>query len=93
MSWVGPDTADEVSVPDLVGLIVTDARKVAWEAGLVIAAADPDGPPVGALTWPGVWRVTAQSPAPGSRMRRMGSLVIEFCKVPGTDDWESPPLA
>ncbi|MEU8466289.1 PASTA domain-containing protein [Streptomyces sp. NPDC029003] len=89
MSWLGPSTADEVAVPDVVGLIVTEARKVAWEAGVVIAASDPDGPPVGALTWPGVWVVTAQSPAPGSRMRRLGSLVIEFREVQVPDG--APP--
>ena len=50
MAWMGPSSADEVTVPDIVGLIVTRAREVAWEAGLVIAAADPDGPPVRALT-------------------------------------------
>ncbi len=83
MSWMGPSTADEVTVPDMVGLMVTDARKVAWEAGVVIAAGDPDGPPVGALTWPGVWVVTAQAPSPGSRMRRRGSLMIEFKQAPG----------
>ncbi|MEU9005205.1 PASTA domain-containing protein [Streptomyces sp. NPDC048551] len=89
MSWLGPGTADEVTVPDVVGLIVTEARKVAWEAGVVIAPSDPDGPPVGALTWPGVWVVTAQSPAPGSRMRRLGSLVIEFREVQVPDG--TPP--
>ncbi|WP_042800729.1 PASTA domain-containing protein [Streptomyces sp. C] len=85
MSWTGPSTADEVTVPDVVGLFVTQARKVAWEAGVVIAAADPDGPPVAALTWPGVWVVTAQTPGPGARMRRFGSLVIEFRKVADGD--------
>ncbi|MGW6707354.1 PASTA domain-containing protein [Streptomyces sp. NPDC054956] len=80
---MGPSTADEVTVPDVVGLAVTEARKVAWDAGVVISAADPDGPPLGALTWPGVWVVTAQHPAPGSRMRRRGSLAIEFEEVPG----------
>ncbi|MBB4944466.1 hypothetical protein F4556_007399, partial [Kitasatospora gansuensis] len=69
MSWMGPSTAREVTVPDTVGLTVTDARTVASEAGVALAAADPDGPPVGALTWPGVWVVTAQTPAPGTRMR------------------------
>ncbi|MGW2643114.1 PASTA domain-containing protein [Streptomyces sp. NPDC001348] len=82
MTWMGPGNADEVTVPDLVGLIVTHARDVAWAAGLVIAADDPDGPPVRALTWPGVWVVTAQRPAPGSRMRRRGSLVVEFKELP-----------
>ncbi|MDH6109362.1 hypothetical protein P3T36_000134 [Kitasatospora sp. MAP12-15] len=83
MAWIGPSNADEVTVPDIVGLIVTHAREVAWEAGLVIASDDPDGPPVRALTWPGVWVVTAQRPAPGSRMRRRGSLVVEFKELPG----------
>ncbi|GHA30754.1 hypothetical protein GCM10010329_62690 [Streptomyces spiroverticillatus] len=82
MSWTGPSSTEEVTVPDIVGLIVTEARDVAWKAGVVIASADPDGPPVRALTWPGVWMVTSQHPAPGSRMRRGGSLVIEFEEVP-----------
>lgn len=78
MTWVGPETADTVEVPDVVGLEVPIARKVAWAAGVVLVAADPDGPPLGALTWPGVWVVTAQSLPPGSVMRRRGSLVVEF---------------
>ncbi|AEW98371.1 PASTA domain-containing protein [Streptantibioticus cattleyicolor] len=85
MSWPGPANADEVTVPDIVGLTVTRARAVAWEAGLVVTTDDPDGPPVRALTWQGVWVVTAQHPAPGSRMRRRGSLVIFFEKPPGGD--------
>jgi len=92
MTWIGPSTADEVTVPDVVGLIVTRAREVAWEAGLVIAAGDPDGPPVGALTWPGVWVVTAQRPAPGARMRHRGSLVIEFKELPGGSAGDREPL-
>lgn len=82
MSWMGPSSGDEVTVPDLVGMTVADARRAAFDAGLVAAAADPDGPPLGALTWPGVWLVTSQSPAPGSRMRRWGSLVVGFAEVP-----------
>jgi hypothetical protein len=88
---MGPSNADEVTVPDIVGLIVTHARKVAWEAGLVIASSDPDGPPVGALTWPGVWVVTAQHPAAGSLMRRRGSLVIEFKELPGGEAGDREP--
>ncbi|MER5450316.1 PASTA domain-containing protein [Streptomyces sp. NPDC002766] len=91
MTWIGPSNADEVTVPDVVGLIVTQARAVAWQAGLVVAADDPDGPPVGALTWPGVWVVTAQHPAPGSRMRRRGSLVIYFKELPGGNAGDREP--
>ncbi|GAA0896819.1 PASTA domain-containing protein [Virgisporangium aurantiacum] len=78
MTWVGPSNADEVTVPDVVGLTVGDARRVAWDAGVVVAAEDPDGPPLGALTWPGVWIVTAQRPAPGSVLHRSGSVVVKF---------------
>ena len=86
MTWIGPSTADEVTVPNVVGLTVREARRVAWEAGVVVAAADPDGPPLGALTWPGVWVVTAQRPAPGSVLRRRGSLVVEFREWSGGDE-------
>ncbi|MER8186826.1 PASTA domain-containing protein [Kitasatospora sp. NPDC094015] len=92
MSWIGPSNADVVTVPDVVGLTVTDARKVAWEAGVVIAATDPDGPPVGALTWPGVWVVTAQTPAPGARLHRRGSVAIEFRRA-RPDEQPPPPTA
>ncbi|MER5639019.1 hypothetical protein ABT095_18890 [Kitasatospora sp. NPDC002227] len=78
MVWMGPSTADEVTVPDVVGLAMPRARQVAGEAGVVLAAEDPDGPPLRALTWPGEWVVTAQRPAPGTRMRRRGSVVISF---------------
>jgi hypothetical protein len=83
MTWIGPSNLVEVTVPDVVGLLVTQARSVAHQAGLALAAGDPDGPPLGALTWPGVWVVTAQTPAPGSRMRRWGSMVIDFRELPG----------
>jgi hypothetical protein len=99
MTWIGPSSADEVRVPSLVGLTVPAARKVAWDAGVVVAAEDPDGPPLGALTWPGVWVVTAQHPAPGSVMRRRGSVIVDFRKGPPGDEtrdheprWPLPPL-
>ena len=91
MTCIGPSSADEVTVPDVVGLNVTQARAVAWQAGLVIATDDPDGPPVRALTWPGVWVVTGQHPAPGSRMRRRGSLVIYFKELPGGSAGDREP--
>jgi hypothetical protein len=84
MTWTGPSSADEVAVPDVVGLTVPAARQVALKAGVVIAE-DPDGPPLGALTWPGVWVVTAQRPAPGSVLRRLGSVVVEFRERSGGD--------
>jgi len=83
MTWIGPRNLVEVTVPDVVGLLVSQARTVATEAGLALATSDPDGPPVGEVTWPGVWVVTAQAPAPGSRLRRWGSMVIDFKELPG----------
>jgi hypothetical protein len=78
VTWLGPENAKPVVVPDVVGMEICDARKVASEAGVVLAAADPDGPPLRELTWPGEWTVTAQSLPPGSAMRYRGSLVVEF---------------
>lgn len=70
--------AGQVVVPDLVGLVVPEARQKGHEAGLVVVSADPDGAPLGELTWPGIWIVTAQHPAPGARLSRWANLVIEF---------------
>ena len=71
-------TLAQVLVPDLVGMTVPEARRKGHEAGLVVVSADPDGPPLGGLTWPGTWIVTAQHPAPGARLSQWDNLVIEF---------------
>ena len=73
----------EVEVPQLVGMDVRDARQAGHHAGLVVVSADVDGPPRGALTWPGVWIVTAQRPAPGTWLPRWATVVIEFEELPG----------
>jgi hypothetical protein len=70
--------ADVVIVPDVVGMTVTDARRIANEAGVSLAQPDPDGPPLGALTWPGVWFVTEQDPSPGSELYRWDSVRVRF---------------
>lgn len=74
----GQDDAGPVAVPDLVGMTVPDARQSGHHAGVVVISANPDGPPLGGLTWPGTWIVTAQHPAPGARLPRWGNVVIEF---------------
>ena len=90
--WIGPSNAEEVKVPNLVGLTVSAARKFAGDAGVVIAAEDPDGPPLSALTWPGVWVVTAQRPAAGAVLRRLGSVVVEFEQAsPGDEAGDREP--
>ncbi|WP_222193108.1 PASTA domain-containing protein [Modestobacter italicus] len=77
---MGPDgtdrAADLVLVPSVVGLEVEVARRVADAAGVALAQPDPDGPPLGALTWPERHRVVGQHPAPGSVLHRWDSLVV-----------------
>ncbi len=68
---------DSVVVPDVVGLVVTEARQVAHRAGLSLAHPDPDGPPLGALTWP-EYVVTGQQPAPGAQLWRWDSLAVTW---------------
>jgi hypothetical protein len=83
MERSGPGEANRVEVPKLVGMVVTDARQAGHRAGLVVVSPDVDGPPLRALTWPGVWIVTAQHPAPGTRLHRWGNVVIEFEELRG----------
>jgi hypothetical protein len=75
-----------VKVPSLVGLTVPDARRVGHDSGVVVTSANVDGPPLGALTWPGTWMVTAQRPTAGSHVERWSRVIIEFREVPGEDD-------
>jgi PASTA domain len=72
-------------VPDLVGMFVREARSVGHRAGVVVTSADLDGPPLGTLTWPGTWVVTAQRPSAGTRLARWDTVVIEFEEVPGEE--------
>ena len=55
-----------------------EALQAGHQAGVVVVSAALDGPPLGALTWPGVWIVTAQRPAPGTWVARWENVVIEF---------------
>jgi hypothetical protein len=85
MDRSGRSEPDQVEVPLLVGMSVTEARQAGHRAGLVVVSADIDGPPLGALTWPGTWMVTAQRPAPGAGLARWDNVVIEFEELPGGD--------
>jgi hypothetical protein len=69
---------DRVQVPLLVGMVVREARDTGHRSGVVVVSADIDGPPLGGLTWPGVWIVTAQRPAPGTWVSRWDNVVIDF---------------
>ena len=69
---------DEVVVPDVLGLLVDDARQVARAAGVVLAQPDPDGPPLASLTWEQQVFVTSQEPSAGSRLPRWQSVVVTW---------------
>ena len=77
-----PTDAERVEVPNLVGLTVPVARLVGHEIGIVVTSADLDGPPLGALTWPGTWVVTAQDSMSGHRLPRGAVVTIKFEKFP-----------
>ena len=70
-------------MPLLVGMLVPQARAAGHEAGVVVVSADVDGPPLGGLTWPGVWRVTAQRPSAGTWVSRWDNVIIDFEEQPG----------
>lgn len=56
-------------VPELVGMAFHDARDLVAEVGVALANPDPDGPPIGALAWPGLFYIATQAPPPGSSIR------------------------
>lgn len=67
-------------VPDLVGMAYHDARDLVSGMGVALASPDPDGPPIGALAWPGLFFVTTQSPAPGTVLEVGDSIKITVVK-------------
>lgn len=70
--------ADRVTVPDVVGLPFHVGRDVVSAAGVTLANADPDGPPIGALAWPGLFYISSQNPAAGAAVSRWGSVTVEI---------------
>lgn len=89
--------ADQVIVPDVVGLPFHVGRDVANDAGVTLANSDPDGPPIGALAWPGLYYITSQSPAAGTLLYRWDSVAVEIVPYGEVDSnavavpHESPP--
>lgn len=75
--------ADVVEVPDVVGMTVDVGCRLAADVGVTLAPPDPDGPPMGALTWPGVWQIMGQEPVAGTSLYRWDSVVVCFRKVAG----------
>ena len=78
MERAGAHDADQVQMPSLIGMAVRQARDAGHRAGVVVVSADLGGPPLGVLTWPGVWTVTAQRPAAGAWVPRWGNVAIDF---------------
>lgn len=70
--------ADRVTVPDVVGMPFHIGRNVASAAGVTLANPDPDGPPIGALAWPGLFYITSQHPEEGTVVHRWDSVVVEI---------------
>jgi beta-lactam-binding protein with PASTA domain len=73
-----PLPPDQVSTPDVVGMVVDRAREVAEAAGVVLAQIDPDGPPVAELTWQRPVTVLSQDPPAGTMVPRWGSVVVTW---------------
>jgi len=80
--------AAKVIVPDVVGLPFHVGRDVAIEAGVALANPAPDGPPIGALGWPGLFYITAQRPAAGTVVHQWDSVAIELIEY-GVDDLDA----
>jgi beta-lactam-binding protein with PASTA domain len=64
------DQEEKVLVPALVGLEVSDAHELAFEARVVVVAGDPDEP------LPATGVVTAQAPAAGTRVHPAAAVAI-----------------
>ena len=79
-------TREIVTVPDVVSLPFHVGRDLAAGAGVTLANPDPDGPPIAALTWPGLFYITSQSPPPGAQVEQLDSVVIEVEEYRGDDD-------
>lgn len=74
----GQEPREQVITPDVVGMAVDDARRIAHAAGVVLAQPDPDGPPLSALTWQLPVFVTSQEPPPGTVLNRWESVVVTW---------------
>jgi hypothetical protein len=68
-------------VPKLVGMAFHDARDLVAEIGVALANPDPDGPPIGALAWPGLFYVATQSPQPGADISPGDSIRVTVVKA------------
>lgn len=75
-----PGAVDLAVTPDVVGMVVDEARATARVSGVVLAQPDPDGPPLAELTWRLPVVVTSQDPAPGTALHRWESVVVTWSR-------------
>lgn len=68
----------EVVAPDVVGLTMRDAHRVALAAHVALAQPDPDGPPLSARTWRQPAILLSQDPPPGTPVPRYASVVATW---------------
>ncbi|MFK4852691.1 PASTA domain-containing protein [Microbacterium sp. ZW T6_19] len=67
-----------VVVPGIVGQYVHIARDQLLKLGLDLAGSEPDGEPITAATWPGIFVVTSQDPDEGTVAHRGDQIRISF---------------
>lgn len=74
-------------------------RDAASDAGVTLANPALNGPPIGALAWPGLYYITSQSPVAGTTLYRWDSVAVEILPYGEADSnavsipHESPPAA
>ncbi len=66
------------TVPDVIGLPFHVGRDLAEDHGVTLANPDPDGPPIGALAWPGLFFIVSQDPPGGARVPQCSSVAVEI---------------
>jgi hypothetical protein len=71
---------ERVAVPDLVGQFVHIARDEVLKLGLDLAGADPDGVPITAATWPGLFCITTQDPAAGTLLSKGDQIRVTWVR-------------
>lgn len=80
------DVGKLVTVPNVVGLPFHVGRDLAMEHGVTLANPDPDGPPIGALAWSGLFYIRSQQPSAGAIVSRHSSVAVEVVPDGGAVD-------
>lgn len=75
----------DVVAPHVVGLPFHVGRDIAADAGVALASIDPDGPPIGALAWPGLFYIRTQDPPAGTPMREWDSVRVTVERFAGEE--------